>query len=224
MCWYISVSSKNFVCLVTQSWATLCDPMDCSLPGSSVHGHFPGKNIGVGCHAVLQEIFPTQASNPGLPHFRQILYCLSHQGRPRILEWVAYPSSRGTSQPRNRTGVSCIAGGFFTSWVQLKTGSGTKSCPTLYDPMDCSTPGFPVHHQLLERAQTHVRWVGDAIQPSHPLLSPSPALSLSQNQGLFQWVGSLHQVAIVLELQPASVHPVNIQGWFPLGLSDLISL
>ena len=69
--------------------------MDCSLPGSSVHGHFPGKNIGVGCHAVLQEIFPTQASNPGLPHFRQIRYCLSHQGSPRILEWVAYHFSRG---------------------------------------------------------------------------------------------------------------------------------
>ena len=74
-------------------------------------------------------------------------------------------------------------------------------CPTLWDPMDCSTPVFPVHHQLPELAQTHVHWVGDAIQPSHPLLPPSPALSLSQHQGLFQWVGSSHQVAKVLELQ-----------------------
>ena len=68
--------------------------------------------------------------------------------------------------------------------------------------MDCNTPGFPVHHQLLELAQTHVHWVGDAIQPSHPLASPSPpAFNLSQHQGLFQWVSSSHQVANVLELQ-----------------------
>ena len=68
--------------------------------------------------------------------------------------------------------------------------------------MDCSTPGFPVHHQLPELAQTHVYQVGDAIQPSHPLLSPSPpAFSLSQLQGLFQSVSSLHQVAKVMELQ-----------------------
>ena len=72
----------------------------------------------------------------------------------------------------------------------------------LCDPMDCSTPGLPVHHQLLELAQTHVHRVGDAIQPSHPLLSPSPpALNLSQHQGLFKWVSSLHQVAKVLEFQ-----------------------
>ena len=80
--------------------------------------------------------------------------------------------------------------------------SVTPSCPTLCDPMDCSTPGFPVHHQLPELAQTHVHWVSDAIQPSHPLSSPSPpAFNLSQPQGLFQWVSSLHQVAKVLELQ-----------------------
>ena len=66
------------------------------------------------------------------------------------------------------------------------------------DPMDCSTPGFPVHHQLAELAQTHVHWVGDATQPSHSLSPPSPAFNLSQDQGLFQWVCSLHQVAKVL--------------------------
>ena len=68
-------------------------------------------------------------------------------------------------------------------------------------PMDCSTPGLPVHHQLLELTQTHVSGVGDAIQPSHPLLSPSPAFSLSQHQGLFQRVSYSHQVAEVLEFQ-----------------------
>ena len=67
--------------------------------------------------------------------------------------------------------------------------------------MDCSTPGLPVRYQLLEFTQTHVHWVGDAIQPSHPLLSPSPALNLSQHQGLFKRVRSSHQVAKVLEFQ-----------------------
>ena len=80
--------------------------------------------------------------------------------------------------------------------------SVAQSCPTLWDPKNCSTPGLPVHHQLPESTQTHVRWVGDAIQPSPPLSSPSPpALNLSQHQGFFQWVSSLHQVAKGLEFQ-----------------------
>ena len=73
------------LCLVAQLCLTLCDPMDYSTPGSSVHGDSPGKNTGVGCHALLQGILPTQELNPGLPHCRQILYQLSHQGTPRIL-------------------------------------------------------------------------------------------------------------------------------------------
>ena len=64
--------------------------------------------------------------------------------------------------------------------------SVTQSCPALCDPTDCSTPGLPVHHQLPEFIQTHVHWVGDAIQPSHPLLAPYPAFNLSQHQGLFK--------------------------------------
>ena len=76
------------------------------------------------------------------------------------------------------------------------------SCIWLCNPMDCSIPGFPVHHQLQELAQTHVHWVGDAIQPSHPLSSPSPpAFNLSQHQGFFQWISPLHLVAKVLEFQ-----------------------
>ena len=70
--------------------------------------------------------------------------------------------------------------------MDYKFSSDAQSCPTLCDPMNCSTPGFPVHHQLLELTQTQFHQVGDAIQPSHPLLSPSPALNLSQHQGLFQ--------------------------------------
>ena len=73
------------------------------------------KNTGVGSFSLLQGIFPIQGSNPGLPHCRWILCQLSHQGSPRTLEWVAYPFSSGFSQPRNQTGLSCIAGGFFTN-------------------------------------------------------------------------------------------------------------
>ena len=81
----------------------------------------------------------------------------------------------------------------------------TKLCLTPCDPVDCSTPGFPVLHHLLELAQTPVHWVSDAIQPSHPLSSPSPpAFNLSQHQGLFQWACSSHQVVKVLELQHQS--------------------
>ena len=83
-----------------------------------------------------------------------------------------------------------------------QVSSVTQLCPTLCDPMDCSIPGFPVHHQLLEPAQTQVHQVCDTIQPSHPLLSPTPPdFNLSQHQSLCQWVNSLHQVAKVLELQ-----------------------
>ena len=101
--------------------------------------------------------------------------------------------------------------------LTLRRRSVVQSCPTLCDPMDCSTPGLPVHHQLPKLAQTHGHWVGDAIQPSHPLSSPSPpAFSLSQNQGLLEWVSSSHQVAKVLGLHSASasVLSMNIQGWF----------
>ena len=91
--------------------------------------------------------------------------------------------------------------------------------------MDCSMPGFPVLHHLLEFAQIHVHWVSDAIQPSHPLLPPSPhALNLSQHQDLFQWVGLLHLMAKVLELQFQHQSFQWISGWFPLGLTGLISL
>ena len=87
-------------------------------------------------------------------------------------------------------------------WLYYVFCSDTQSCPTLCNPTDCSSPSVPVQHQLLEFAQTQVHQVGNAIQPSHPPLSPSPpAFSLSQHQGLSQWVSSLQQVAKILELQ-----------------------
>ena len=102
--------------------------------------------------------------------------------------------------------VFCRAEVFNFNDVQLCCCSVTQLCPTLCHPMDCSTTGFPVLHCCPEFAKIHIHWVGDAIQPSHPLFPPSPPpFNLSQHQGLFQWVGYSQQVAKVLELQ----HPSN---------------
>jgi len=89
--------------------------------------------------------------------------------------------------------------GLWSGSVQFS--SVAQSCPTLCDPMNHSTPGLPVHHQLPESTQTRVHWVSDTIQPSHPLSSASPAFSLCQHQDLFKWVSSSYQVAEVLEFQ-----------------------
>ena len=90
----------------------------------------------------------------------------------------------------------------YTYFHSVNSVQFSHSIMSLCDPMECSSPGFPAHHQLPELAQTHVHQVGDAIQPSHPLLSPSPpAFNLAQHQGLFQWVSSSHQVAKILEFR-----------------------
>ena len=109
--------------------------------------------------------------------------------------------------------------------ISVIISSVAQSCLTLCDSIDCSMPGFPVHHQLPELAQTLVHRVSDAIQPSHPLSSPSPAFNLYKQQGLFQWVSSLHQVANVLEfhLQHQSFQWIfRTDFWFPLGCTGLI--
>ena len=110
-------------------------------------------------------------------------------------------------------------------WLQFS--SVVQSCPTLCDPVDCSTPGFPVHQQLPEFTQTHVHRVGDATQPCHPLSSPSsPALNFSQHQGLFKWVSSSHQVARVLEFS-FSISPSNEYSGlisFRMDWLDLLSV
>ena len=108
---------------------------------------------------------------------------------------------------------------------KVQFSSVTQSCPTLCDPINHSTPGLPVHHQLLEFTQTPVPWIGDAIQPSHPLLSPSPpALNPSQHQSfpmsqLFTWGGQSIGVSVL-----ASVLPMNTQDWSPLGWTGWIFL
>ena len=120
--------------------------------------------------------------------------------------------------------VFCILSGLISSSFQFS--SVAQSCPTLCDSMDYSMPGLPVHHKLLEFTQAHVHWVSDAIQPSHPLSSPSsPAFNLSQHQGLFKWVSSSYQVAKVLEFQlhlrPSNEHSGLISYLFP-GVSHYI--
>ena len=131
--------------------------------------------------------------------------------RQEYWSWLPFPSPWNLPDP----GIECRSSTLkadslpreppgkpepYFSSVQFS--SVAQSCPTLCDPMNHSTPGLPVHHQLPEFTQTHVHWVSDAIQPSHPLLSPSPpALSPSQHQSLFQWVNSSHEVAKILVFQ-----------------------
>ena len=149
-CSFVVVQSLSHIHL-------FCDSMDCSPPGSSVHGIF----------------------------------------QARILEWVAISSSRLSCQFRDQTHISSIsslAEGFFTSkppgkpkGCYFQFSSVAQSCPTLCNPMNHSTPGLPVHHQLPEFTQTRVHRVSDAIQPSHPRSSPSsPAPNPSRHQSIFQ--------------------------------------
>ena len=178
-------------------------PVECSPPNSSVHG-------------ILQA---------------------------RILEWVALPSSTGSSQHRNQTCISyvTISKGHQTSLVISRSlisqaskilnsikfsqfSSVTRSCLTLRDLMDHSTPGPPVHHQLPGFTQTHLHWVSDAIQTSQTLLSPSPpAFNHSQHQGLFKWVFTSGGQSIGISVS-TSVLPMNTQDWSPLGWTGWISL
>ena len=148
----------------------------------------------------------------------------------RILEWVAFPFSRGSSQPRDQTQVSCIAGGFFTSWATRETllfSSVAQSYPTLCDPMNCSTPGLPVHHQLLEFTQTHVHWVGNAIQPSHPLLSPSPPTPSPSSIRVFSSESILRMrwpkyLSFSFSISPSNEHPGLIS--FRMDWLDLLAV
>ena len=159
-----------------QSCLIVCHPMDCSPAGCPVHGILQA--------GILEWVDNSFSRGSSWPRDKiqvswQILYHLSHQGSPivafSLLNWK-------------------FSSVLFSSVTQL--------CLTLWDPINRSTPGLPVHHQLPEFTQTHAHRVDDAIQPSHPLSSPSlPAPNPSQHQGLFQWVNSLHEVAKVLEFQ-----------------------
>ena len=116
---------------------------------------------------------------------------------------LPFPTPGHLLQPGVKPASTTLAGGFFiTQFSSVQFSSVAQLCPTLCDLMNRSMPGLPVHHQLPEFTQTHAHRVSDAIQPSHPLLSPSPpSPNPSQHQGLFQWVNSSHEVAKVLEFQ-----------------------
>ena len=113
------------------------------------------------------------------------------------------------------------------SWMlsSVQLSSVAQSCPTLFDPMNCSTSGLPIHHQLPEFTQTHIHRVSDAIQPSHPLSSPSPpAPNPSQHQSLFQWVNSARDGQSIGVSALPSVLPINTQDWSSLEQTSWISL
>ena len=146
---------------------------------------------------------PTPVFLPGKSHGQRSLVGCSPWSHKRVRHDL------GTKQKQQRKLKICkpytLKNAFLDmcyAFLVYQFSSVAQLCSTLRDPMNRSTPGLPVHHQLLESTQTYVHWVGDAIQPSYPLLSPSPpALNLSQHQALFQWVSSSHQVAKVLEFQ-----------------------
>ena len=211
--------------------------MDCGLPGSSVHGISQAR--------ILEwvAIFFFRASNQHLLHWQSSSLSLSHTWEAQKLYYkTVFPIKQCLGSDiceMNELSLSVYGLGFnylqmllaqssvqFSSVAQSWEFSSVQSLsPVRLFATWTAEPGLPVHHQLLELTQTHVHRVGDAIQTSHPLSAPSPALNLSQHQGLFQWVGSSHQVAKVLEFQlPASVLSMNIQDWFPLASRGWISL
>ena len=163
--------------------------------------YFPGKNPGGDCHFLFHGIFPTQGSN--------LLTCID---RLVLYHWATReaPSQAVLSPKPLREDLflllpvsECLWHFLVCSSISsVQFSSVAHLCRTLWDPMNRSTPGLPVHHQLTEFTQTHVHRVSDAIQPSHPLSSPSPpAPKPFLHQGLFQWVNSSHQVAKILEFQ-----------------------
>ena len=127
----------------------------------------------VGSLSRLQGIFPTQGSNPGLPYYKWIIYQLSHQGSPRILEWVAYPFSSGSSWPRNQTGVPCIAGEFFTSWATRESQITTQI------PQKTKANVFIKSILEFMKNNTHQNsWIRDMILPKSKQVNQIPCLNL----------------------------------------------
>ena len=191
---------------VAQSFPTLCDPMDCSTPPcpSPAPGVYSNScPLSWWCHLTIpSSVVPFSScpqSFPASGSFQMSQFFTSGGQSIGILASTSVlPMNIRDWFPLGWTGwISLAVQGLYSNTKLLLVA---QSCPTLCGPMDCSMPGFPVLHHLPELAQTHVHWVGDAIQPSHPLSSPSPpAFYLSQH--LFQWVGSPHQVVKVLKLQ-----------------------
>ena len=204
-----------FTMCICESYPSLCDPMDCSPPGSSVHGVLQARVLDwIAIPLLCVSIYLINLSNVSLQFTPSTLLC-THKNV--IDKWILLQllfkevqrERMKNSMGHRELGVSSPGDSYvpldwrshLLSFGSVQFSSVAQSCPALCDPMNCSTPGLPVHHQLPEFTQTHVHWAGDAIQPSHPLSSPSLALNLSQHQGFLKRVSSLHQVAKVLEFQ-----------------------
>ena len=172
-------------------WMYICSPSWTSIPPPSP-SHPSGSS-----QCTIPE-HPVSCIEPGLAiHFT---YDNLHVSMPfsQIISPLPSPTE---SKRLFYTSVSLLLSRI-QGYDSVQFSSVAQSCPTLCDPMNCSTPGLPVHHQLTEFTQTHIHGVSDAIQPSHPLSSPSPPVpNPSQHQSLFQWVNSSHEVAKVLEFQ-----------------------
>ena len=192
----------------------LCYPIDGSPLGSSVCGILQAR---------ILEWVAISFSNPW--KWKVKVKSLSRAWL-LVTPWTAAhqaPPSVGVSRQEYWSGLPLPSPKLMLQRFIESISSVQFSCSVLSvcDPMDCSPPGLPVNHQFLEFTQIHVHWVGDAIQPSQPLSSPSPAFNLSQHQGLFQWVFASSSQSSVAS---ASVLPMNIQDWFPLGWTGWISL
>ena len=177
--------------LFTQSYPILCNPMDCSTPGFFALHQLSGL-AQTHVHWIRNAIQPP---HPLLLPSPPALNLSQHEG---LFQWVSslHQVAKVWELQLHRQSFQWTFRVDFFGCCSV-----AKSCSTVHDPMDYSMPDSPVPHHLPESAQVHVHWIGDAIQPSHPLLLSSSAFSLSQHQGLFQWIGSLPQVAKVLELQ-----------------------
>ena len=185
--WYIQPVCG--VHMYSQLCPTLCDSMDyrSSLPGACVHAIFQAR--------ILEQVAPSFCRDLPDPGIEPMYLASPALASGYFTTWEALNLFYKTQKDSQKMNLPLPKG-------KVQFSSVTQSCPALCDPTDCRLPGLPDHHQLPEFTQTHAHWVGDAIQPSHPLSSPSPpAFNLCQHQGLFQWVSSSRQVAKVLEFQ-----------------------
>ena len=204
--------------------------MDCSLPGSCVHGILKARIL-EWLATPLQGIFPTQGSNLGFWHCRWVLYHLSHLGGSWVSSDFIHCRSQASLshiQPTSSESEKCNPTSTLIKvpvlMLQFSSVQLLSHVQIFVTPMDCSRQGPPVHHQLLEFTQTQVHWVSDAIQPSHPLLSPSPPALVFPSIRVFSNESVLHIRWPNYRSFIFSISPPDIQDWFPLGWICWISL